>query len=68
MKNLITLFQKLFGQKMSKADLNDSDLDAWIMSIREKPQYSHISCTVEAPKQEANNNDDREASSNLVLA
>lgn len=72
MKNLIRLFSKVF--KSNKQDevvevemeLSEGQLDAWIVSIRQKPQFSNISCT--AYLNHVQSNDDLEAAGNLVLA
>ena len=72
MKTLITLIAKVFqGKKQVEVievemELSEGQLDAWIVSIRQKPQLSNISCT--AYLNHVQSNDDLEAAGNLVLA
>lgn len=64
MKTLTTLFNKVFKSR-KHVELTEAELDAWIVSIRQKPQFSNISFS--AHTSPVKHNDDLEAG-NLVLA
>lgn len=69
MKTLIRLIGKVFkGKKQVELieEITEDQFDAWIVSIREKPQLSNISCVAQSNR--VNANDDLEAAGNLVLA
>lgn len=66
MKTLITLFNKVFKSK-KQTELTETELDAWIVSIRQEPQRGGKPITVYIEKPKANNNG-LEDSNCLVLA
>ena len=66
MKTLITLFSKVFKYQKQSSELTEEQLDAWIVSIRQKPQLSDWQTTAYLRKPKSNNG--LEASGNLVLA
>jgi len=75
MKTLITLFSKVFKtQKQNtkvEVEMTDAELDAWIISIRQEPQYTTWKVEVDmreytTPKN--NQNDGLEEAGCLVLA
>ena len=66
MKTITTLLNKVFGSK-KQTELTDAQLDAWIVSIRQKPQLAEGAITVYIRKPKAKNNGLEEAG-NLVLA
>lgn len=75
MKTLITLFNKVFKSQKQESFTSDEELDNWIISIREKPQYSKFKCSTQVAKVKkdreplvSDNNDDLEAAGSLVLA
>ena len=72
MKTIITLFNKVFGSKkqieqIEQTELTEEQLDAWIVSIRQKPQLSNWKTTASVRSTKSNNNGLEEAG-NLVLA
>jgi hypothetical protein len=67
MKTLITLFSKLFKTGKFTTEMTDEQLDAWIVSIRQKPELVGSPITV-YPSKPISNNDDLEEAGCLVLA
>jgi hypothetical protein len=66
MKALTKLFNKVFKSK-KQVELTEDEFDAWIVSIRQKPQLVGKPITVYVRNSKPNNSG-LEAAGNLVLA